>query len=87
MIERIRSKLRGRSGETIGETLVALLISSLALVMLAGAISAAARMVTISKTAVKEYYVSSEDDDKTAIPTSSPIVDAITNAVVSPAGS
>ena len=48
-------KLRSRAGETIGETLVALLISSLALLMLAGAVSAASRAVQQSKTKIEEY--------------------------------
>lgn len=55
-MKRMMKKLRSRAGESIGETLVALLISSLALVMLAGAIGAAARMVTRSKTAMEAYY-------------------------------
>ena len=49
-------KFRSRAGETIGETLVALLISSLALLMLAGAVSAASRAVQQSKTKIEEYY-------------------------------
>ena len=50
-------KLCSNTGETIGETLVALLISSLALLMLAGAITAATRVVDRSKTAIADYYV------------------------------
>ena len=49
-------KLKGNAGETIGETLVALLISALALVMLAGAISATARMITVSDRQIGKYY-------------------------------
>ena len=49
-------KLRSQAGESIGETLVALLISSLALVMLAGAVSAATRIVLQSKDAMQDYY-------------------------------
>ena len=41
----IKEKLNGQSGESIGETLVALLIAALALVMLAGAISASLGVV------------------------------------------
>lgn len=55
-MKRMMKKLRSRAGESIGETLVALLISALALVMLAGAIGAAARMITRSKTAIDNYY-------------------------------
>ncbi len=54
---KIRIKLIRQNGETIGETLVALLISSLALLMLAGAISAASRMITVSNNKMKEYYI------------------------------
>ena len=57
MKERCWAKLRSQSGETIGETLVALLISALALVMLAGAVSAATNMVIRSKAKMTEYYV------------------------------
>ena len=45
-------KLRGQAGESIAETLIALLISALALVMLAGAISTVAN----SNTKMMEYY-------------------------------
>ena len=50
------AKLRDRSGESIGETLVALLVSSLALVMLAGAISSAHSLITRSDAKMTEYY-------------------------------
>ena len=49
-------KLKSNAGESIGETLVALLISALALVMLAGAISATARMITVSDRQIGRYY-------------------------------
>lgn len=53
---RIKVKLHSQSGETIAETLFALLISALALVMLAGAIGTAARIVTQSEDKMQEYY-------------------------------
>ena len=56
MRKRIQSKIRSHAGESIGETLIALLISALALMMLAGAISSAARIVTRNKAAMEEYY-------------------------------
>lgn len=56
MKKRILAKLRSQAGESIAETLVALLISALALMMLAGAVSAAANVVTKSKDAMAEYY-------------------------------
>ena len=52
----MRAKLRSRAGESIAETLIALLISALALMMLAGAVSSAANVVTRSRTAMSDYY-------------------------------
>ena len=49
-------KLRSRAGESIAETLVALVISALALLMLAGAITSASRVVERSKAAMTNYY-------------------------------
>ena len=56
MIKHAQRKLRSRKGESIGETLVALLISALALLMLAGAVSSAANIVTTSKNKMETYY-------------------------------
>ena len=56
MMEKIARKLRGKTGESIGETLIALLISSLALLMLAGAVSSAGTIVQKSKTVFNDYY-------------------------------
>lgn len=55
MMKRIKAKLRGRAGESIAETLIATLIAALALVMLAGAVASAARIVTTSREAIEEY--------------------------------
>ena len=52
----IKHKLHSQAGESIGETLIAVLISALALVILAGAIGAATRIITRSNAAVKEHY-------------------------------
>ena len=52
----IKRKLHSNAGESIGETLIAVLISALALVILAGAIGAASRIITRSNTAVKLHY-------------------------------
>lgn len=49
-------KLRSRAGETLTETLVALLISALALLMLAGAVTSATRVITRSKDKMTQYY-------------------------------
>ena len=53
----INKKLRSNAGESIAETLVALLISALALVMLAGA---ASRIVTSSRSKLNTYYNGNE---------------------------
>ena len=53
-------KLRSRSGESIAETLIALLVSALALMMLAGAVSAATNVVTKSKAKMTEYYAADQ---------------------------
>ncbi len=60
IIRKMVKKLNSRSGESITETLVALLISALALVMLAGAITAAGRVVTSSKDKLDDYYLENE---------------------------
>ena len=72
MRKRTSIKLRSQAGETIAEVLVALLISSVALIMLASMISATSSMVTRSKTAMEAYYEANEslerrtDSTKTA---------------------
>ena len=60
MKEKLKRKLHSQAGESIGETLAALLISSLALVMLAGAMSAASGMIVRSRSALGEYYSKNE---------------------------
>ena len=67
MLRRIKSKLCSSIGESIGETLIALLISALALLMLAGAVSSASRIVTRNKAAMESYYGTDEDRNQKAI--------------------
>ena len=55
MKHRIGKKLKSRSGESIGEVLVAVLISALALALLAGMVVSASRIVTQSKQALGRY--------------------------------
>lgn len=55
------NKLRSKAGETISETLVALLIAALALVMLAGAIYSAKNIIDNSRTKFSEYYSANEN--------------------------
>lgn len=50
-------KLKSTSGESIAETLVAVLISAFALLMLAGTVNTASNLITQSQAALKEYYV------------------------------
>lgn len=56
----LKNKLRSQAGETIAEVLVAMLISALALTMLASMITATVSMVTRSKEKMKEYYENGE---------------------------
>lgn len=49
-------KCRDRSGETIAETLLALLISTLAITMLAGAITTASKLADRSDEVLQQYY-------------------------------
>ena len=56
MKRKMLAKLRSRAGESLTETLVALLIAALGLVILAGAISSTMNMVRNSKTRMTSYY-------------------------------
>ena len=56
----IRKKLHSKSGESIAETLIALLISTLALTMLAGAISSAANIVERGRKVMEDYYTAND---------------------------
>lgn len=60
IVKTTNEKLKSRSGESIAETLVALLISSLALVMLAGSISAAVHIVKKTRDKLDQYYAANE---------------------------
>ena len=55
-MKQIVNKLRSRAGETIGEVLVALLISTLALMILAGMISATSTITKSSEKKMNDYY-------------------------------
>ena len=55
------NRLRGKAGETISETLVSLLIGVLALVMLAGAVTAASRAIRRGRTKMSDYYDAGEE--------------------------
>ena len=49
MIEKLKKKINNQIGESLAETLVSLLIAALALVMLAGAMTAASSVITKSR--------------------------------------
>ena len=54
-------KLKSSSGESIAEVLIALLLSSLALIMLAGMINASGNMVSTSRKTLEAYYGSAPE--------------------------
>ena len=56
VIDQAQRKTKNQSGETIAETLVALLISSIALMMLAGMINSTVNLVTKSEAKMGDYY-------------------------------
>ena len=51
-----KKKILSNVGDSIAEVLIALLISSLALVMLASMITTSSKLITGSKTKMKDYY-------------------------------
>ncbi len=53
---KIRRKLQNNRGDSIAEVLIALLISALALVMLASMITSSSRMILSSKAKMDAYY-------------------------------
>lgn len=55
MKKSLRNKLQSETGESIAEVLVALLISAIALMMLAGMITSSTNTVTRSRTAMNTY--------------------------------
>ena len=73
-------KLGSRAGETITETLVSVLISALALVMLAGAITAASNIIKRSRNALSEYYAANEVMAEMPDSTDAPNIDMTNNA-------
>ncbi len=55
-MHQVQKKLYNQSGETIAETLIAMLIASIALVMLASMINSTVNVVNKSKAKMEEYY-------------------------------
>lgn len=54
--ERLRAKLQSRAGESISETLVAMLVAALALTMLAGAITTSRDIIMRTRERLDVYY-------------------------------
>ena len=52
----IVKKLKSNSGESIAETLVAVLIAAFALLLLAGTVNSASNLITKSQNSLKGYY-------------------------------
>lgn len=59
--ENMLRKLKSTSGESIAETLVAVLISAFALLMLAGTVNTASNLITKSQAALQTYYSNTND--------------------------
>lgn len=57
---RVKNKIRNKAGESLTETLVSVLISALAILMLAGSITAASRMITRTRNSLERYYGANE---------------------------
>ncbi len=60
---RTRKKLKSPAGETLTETLVALLIAALALTMLAGAIASSFGVIQRGREKLDQYYTANEAAD------------------------
>lgn len=67
MIKLIKSKLNSRSGETLAETLIAVLISALALVLLLSMITASSRLIQNGEAKMQEMYDGSKKIEQAEI--------------------
>lgn len=56
LISWLKSRLGSRSGESIAESLIALLVSSIGLLMLAGMLNGSTMMIVRSRKTVGSYY-------------------------------
>ena len=56
LISWLKSRLGSRSGESIAETLIALLVSSIGLLMLTGMLNGSTMMIVRSRKTVGSYY-------------------------------
>ena len=60
-MKKLFRRIKNNSGETIAETLIALLLSALALVMLAGAITTASGIIKRSSDKIEAYFDSANE--------------------------
>lgn len=67
MIKLIKLKLNNRSGETLAETLIAVLISALALVLLLSMITASSRLIQNGEAKIQEMYDGSKKIEQAEI--------------------
>ena len=81
MIRRIKSKLNNRSGETLAETLIAVLISALALVLLLSMITASSRLIQNGEAKIQEMYDGSKKIEQAEITPSDATVKINDNAL------
>lgn len=59
--EKLKQKVCSRAGESIAETMVALLIAALALTMLAGAVTSASKMINTGRERLDNYYTQTNE--------------------------
>ena len=57
-MKRMKQKLRARAGETLTETLAALLVGVIALAILAGMVMSSSKLIHKSRTWLSKYYTS-----------------------------
>ena len=81
MIKLIKSKLNNRSGETLAETLIAVLISALALVLLLSMITASSRLIQNGEAKIQEMYDGSKKIEQAEITPSDATVKINDNAL------
>lgn len=68
-MDKVNKKLSSNAGESIAETMVAVLIAALALTMLAAAIYSATNIINLSRTKLNNYFDANECLVKESIPT------------------
>lgn len=88
-MKQITKKLRSKAGESLAETLVAVLVIALALTMLAGMITSTANIVKASEDKMDDYYkisqelerLSGEDESTTEPPKTKIVITEETTSI------